>query len=64
MKKIKVLPGHAYHAKSEAELLYIIKDAGEAAAAMRGHNYKAECKYLDQMNDAASILYARKNAAR
>lgn len=64
MKKIKVLPGHAYHAKTDEMLRYIIKDAGEAAVAMRGHSYKAECKYLDQMNDAATILYARKNAAR
>ena len=38
--------------KTEAELRYIIRDAGEAARAMRGHDPKAEAKYLDQINDA------------
>ena len=56
-----ILSGHRYHNMSDAELRYIVKDAGEAAVAMRGHNYQAECKYLDQANDAASILYFRSN---
>ena len=48
-----------YRKKSEAELRYIIKDAGEAAQAMRGMDYRAECKYLDQVNDACTELSRR-----
>lgn len=59
---MKVLPGHAYHAKTDSELRYIIRDAGEAATAMRGHSPEAECKYLDQVNDACTVLHARKAA--
>lgn len=36
-----------YRKKSDAELRYIIKDAGEAAQAMRNIDRNAECKYLD-----------------
>jgi hypothetical protein len=54
-----VLQGHAFHQKSDAELHYIIKDAGEAARNMRGFDERAEAKYLDQVNDAATVLYAR-----
>ena len=57
--KTKVLRGHPYHQKTDAELLYIIRDAGEAAIAMRGHAPQSENKYLDQMNDACSILHMR-----
>lgn len=62
MKKEEAGPlkGHPYHQKSDAELRYIVKDAGEAAKAMRGHNDKAEAKYLDQVNDASTILHHRK----
>ena len=49
--------------KSDEELRYIIRDAGEAAKAMRGHDPDAECKYLDQMNDAATVLAYRKRVA-
>lgn len=52
----KPIPGHPYHQKSDAELRYIAKDAKEAAEAMRGHSPHAENKYLDQVNDAASVL--------
>lgn len=55
------LKGHAYHKKSNDELRYIIKDAGAAALAMRGHNRAAEDKYVDQVNDAQTVLYYRKN---
>lgn len=54
------LAGHAYHKKSDAELHYIVKDAGEAARAMKGHNAQAEAKYLDQVNDASTVLHYRK----
>jgi hypothetical protein len=49
-----------YRNKTEAELHYIIRDAGEAAQAMRGVDARAECKYLDQVNDAATELHRRR----
>jgi hypothetical protein len=49
-----------YASKSDAELLYIIRDAAHAAAALRNVNFTAECKYLDQMNDATTILSRRR----
>ena len=60
-KKFKVLAGHAYHDKSDDELRYIMKDASEAAKLMFGFNDAAECKYLDQINDACSVLNYRKS---
>lgn len=54
------IEGHPYHSKSEAELRYIIKDAGEAARAMKDHSPHAESKYLDQVNDASTVLSYRK----
>lgn len=50
-----------YSTKSIVELEYIVKDAGEAAIAMRGMDAVAECKYLDQGNDACTELYKRRN---
>lgn len=55
------LQDHPYHKKTDAELKYIIKDAGESAKSMKGHDSKAESKYLDQVNDASTVLYHRKN---
>lgn len=60
----KPIPGHPYHQKSDAELRYIAKDAGEAAQAMRGHSPDAENKYLDQVNDAASVMAYRRNGGK
>lgn len=60
----KPLADHPYHSKSYAELKYIIKDAGEAAIAMRGHSPASEAKYLDQVNDACTILHWRKTTGR
>lgn len=48
-----------YKNKTDAELRYIVRDAAEAAAAMRGVDQAAELKYLDQVNDASSELYRR-----
>jgi len=48
--------------KSQAQLEFIIKDAGEAAVAMRGVDTVAECKYLDQVNDASDELASRRRA--
>jgi hypothetical protein len=53
------LRGHPYHEKTDSELLYIFRDASEAALAMSGHNETAERKYLDQANDAATIMHYR-----
>jgi len=53
------LKGHAYHGKTDAELKYIIQDAGEAAAANKGG--ASEAKYLDQVNDASTVLHHRKS---
>jgi hypothetical protein len=54
-----ILKGHPYHKKTDAELLFIVKDAGEAARAMQGHDSKAESKYLDQAADASTVLNYR-----
>jgi hypothetical protein len=59
MSRSVPLKGHFYHTKSNAELRFIIKDAGEAAVAMRGVNPVAEAKYLDQVNDACTVLNSR-----
>ena len=58
------LKGHPFHKRSDAELLYIQRDASEAAIAMRGHDERAEAKYLDQANDASTILHYRRNFIR
>lgn len=58
------LKGHPYHTKSDAELHYIIKDAGAAAKAMKGHSPSSESKYLDQVNDASTVLHHRKNGGK
>jgi hypothetical protein len=54
------LKDHPYHQKTNNELRYVVKDASEAAKAVQGHDTKAESKYLDQVNDASSILGYRK----
>lgn len=61
-RNIIPLKGHPYHSKSDAELHYIRKDAHEAAQAMKGHDPKAESKYLDQINDAETVLHYRKTS--
>jgi hypothetical protein len=49
-----------YATKTEAELAFIIKDAGMASKCARDlGDRKAECKYLDQVCDAASERYRR-----
>jgi ribosomal protein L22 len=45
---------------TDEQLRYILKDAREAAEAMRGHSLDAEAKYLEQVCDAASVLYSRR----
>jgi hypothetical protein len=63
-KLYKPLAGHPYHGKTDAELKFIAKDACEAAEAMRGHDPVAEAKYLDQANDAATVIFYRCRLAR
>jgi hypothetical protein len=53
-----------YRTKTDAELRYIVRDAGEAARAMRDVDQAAEAKYLDQVNDACSELYRRQTLQR
>lgn len=54
-----------YCNKTEAELRFIIKDANEAAIYAKDlGNPQAEAKYLDQVNDACSELYRRKQKIR
>lgn len=50
------IPGHPYHGRSTSELQFISKDASEAARAMKSFNSQAESKYLDQVNDAQTVL--------
>lgn len=62
-KSTTPLADHPYHSKSDAELHYIIKDAGEASRLhdkMHKDTGKYN-KYADQVNDAATILKHRKN---
>jgi len=60
MKTTRPLPGHDYHNKTDDMLRYIIGDANEAAQCMREiGDQKAEAKYLDQINDACTILNYR-----
>ena len=63
-KTIKPLKGHPFHKRTDDELLYIFRDASEAALAMSGHDTVAEAKYLDQANDAATIYHWRRNYSR
>lgn len=60
----KPIPDHRYHHLTDPMLHYIIKDAGEAARNMRDMNYEAECKYLDQVNDACTVLRYRRECMR
>jgi hypothetical protein len=60
MKPVRPLTGHRFHSLCDESLRYIIADASEAARAMRDHDARAEAKYLDQINDAATILAWRK----
>ena len=51
------IPGHDYHSKTNDELQFIQRDASAAAKNMQGMgNDKAEGKYLDQVNDASTVL--------
>lgn len=52
-----------YRNKTEAELLFLQRDAKEASeCAQAMGNAQAACKYLDQVNDASTELRRRKVA--
>jgi len=61
------LKGHPYHHKTDAELHYIMKDAGEAS---RLHDQMHKDpkihpnKYADQVNDAATVLHYRRKGGK
>lgn len=57
----KTLPDHRYHGLTVAELLYVARDAHAAAKNFQGWNADAEAKYLDQVNDACTVLNYRAN---
>lgn len=59
MRTARPLKGHAYHGKSNAELMFIRKDAHEAYAAISTFDERAAAKYLDQINDAETVLHYR-----
>lgn len=55
---------HRFHSLSDAELRYVAKDASEAAVNMRGVSEQAECKYLDQVNNVATVLHYRSKGGK
>lgn len=63
VKPAMPIPGHTYHTKTDDQLRYIMKDAHAAAQAMKDHSPAAEAKYLDQVNDASSVLGYRMRLA-
>lgn len=62
----KPLRGHRYHELSDDSLRFIMRDAGECARLARNDwkDAAAEGKYLDQVNDARSILGWRMRTRR
>lgn len=57
------LTNQNYFRKTDTELNYIIKDASEAARAVRNFDSRAEAKYLEQVCDATTVLGARARKA-
>lgn len=53
------LTNQSFWKKTSESLRFIIKDAGEAARAMRNHDTAAEAKYLEQVDDACTVLHFR-----
>ena len=54
-----ILDGHRFHTLTDGQLHFALKDARDAADCMCGFDPVAECKYLDQINDACTILAMR-----
>jgi hypothetical protein len=57
------LTNQTYFNKTDTELRYILKDASEAAAAVRSFDTHAEAKYLEQICDASTVLASRARKA-
>ncbi len=57
------LTNQNYFRKTEAELRYIMKDAGESAALVRNFDSAAEAKYMEQFHDAGTVLASRERRA-
>lgn len=55
----KTIADHRFHTLTVSELLFVARDAHEAAKNFQGWNVEAECKYLDQVNDACSVMAYR-----
>lgn len=60
-KPARPIADHPFHGRTISELLFIARDASAAAKSFQGWNDVAECKYLDQVNDACTVLYYRAN---
>ena len=59
-----VAVGHPFHQKSNDELRVQIRRAAEAAQDIRGVDAEAEDVYISQLNDAMTILGARRHFQR
>jgi hypothetical protein len=53
------LTNQNYFSKSDDELRFILRDASEAADCARGFDDRAESKYLEQIDDATTVLAQR-----
>lgn len=54
---VRPIPNSPYHAKSDAELRYIAKDAAEAGRNAQGMgDERGVSKYADQVADAATVM--------
>lgn len=62
-RTFKPLAGHRFHSLTDDQLQYVMKDAREAAACMRGFDLAAENKYMDQLCDASTVLAYRRRLA-
>jgi hypothetical protein len=60
MAKRPHLTNASYWDKPNNQLIYIMRDAYMAAECMKHHDPVAEAKYLEQMNDACTVITYRK----
>ncbi len=58
------LDNQSYWTKSEAQLRFILKDAREAAEALATIAGADTGKYMDQINDACTVLNHRRKGGR
>lgn len=60
----KVLQGHPFHQKTDNDLRGLICRAAEGARTTRTVDAEAEANYIFQLNDAITILGARRHYER